>query len=85
MRTLEPARSKVYRAPKPQPPIIDAMKREARTRIETHSVHLQEQIVSASLTTEAARSFLEQMPAVPALMPNLDAKALIGTGDREQT
>jgi hypothetical protein len=56
---------------------ISAMEKEARTRIEQHSVRLQGQIVSASLTTEAAKVFLEQMPAAPALMPALDARKLL--------
>lgn len=57
---------------------IAAMEAEAQVLIERHSVELQEQIIAASLTSESAKAFLEQMPKIPALMPTLNAKTMAG-------
>jgi hypothetical protein len=62
---------------------IEAMAAAARTAIETHSVDAQTQLLAGSLTSDAAREFLAQMPKVQDLMPALDAttiKGLLGNG-----
>jgi hypothetical protein len=58
---------------------IAAMQKSAHTKIETHSVQLQSEIVANGLTSEVAKSFLERMPAIASLMPPLDAQALLNT------
>jgi len=57
---------------------IAAAEKQARTVIESRSVELQEKIVTASLTSDAAREFLAQMPAVAVLMQPIDVQALLG-------
>jgi len=61
---------------------IEAMEMQARTKIETLSVELQEQIVSSSLTSESAKTFLEQMPKVAVLMPAMDVRGLLLTSGK---
>jgi hypothetical protein len=51
---------------------IAAIEKETCLKIELHSVELQTQILAQGLTSEAARSFLESMPAVETLMPTLE-------------
>ncbi len=50
---------------------IQQVEAEARLAIETASLHAQEQLCAAGLTTEAARAFLEGMPTVEGLMPTI--------------
>ena len=45
----------------------------ARTEIERHSVDAQTALIADGLSSDVAREFLENMPAVEALMPPLDA------------
>jgi hypothetical protein len=58
---------------------IEAMRKEACTRIERQSLELQTQIAAAGLESEAARKFLEAMPAVETLMPVLEARSLVAS------
>jgi hypothetical protein len=51
---------------------IAAIEKETCLKIELHSVELQTQVLAQGLTSEAARAFLESMPAVETLMPTLE-------------
>ena len=55
---------------------LDAMEKAARTEIERASVEAQTQLIADGLSSDAAKSFLDGLPAVASLMPELDAKAL---------
>ncbi len=59
---------------------LDAMEKTAQTEIERASVEAQTQLISDGLTSDAARGFLESLPSVESLMPELDATALLGSG-----
>lgn len=48
---------------------IDAMEKEAVTKIERLSLQAQTEILAQGLDTEAARRFLESMPTMDSLMP----------------
>ena len=50
---------------------IDAMEQAARTEIERMSVEAQTQIIAHGLSSDAAKSFLAQLPTVEKLMPAL--------------
>lgn len=51
---------------------IEALEQTARVRIESDSVTAQTEIIANGLSSEAARTFLEKLPAVETLMPILD-------------
>ena len=64
---------------------IAAMEKSARTAIEGHSVEVQTELLAGGLTSDAAKLFLEKMPAVETLMPMLnetEIKGLLGDGGR---
>lgn len=59
---------------------IEAMELEARAKIERLSLTAQTEVITHGLQSDAAKTFLEAMPSLEALMPSLDAgeiKALI--------
>jgi len=56
---------------------IAALEKQARTEIERQSVEIQTQLVAGGLESSAARAFLESMPTPEALMPTLDARAIV--------
>ena len=49
-----------------------------KTQIERYSLEAQTALVSEGLTTEAAQTFLTNMPPVETLMPTLDASEIKG-------
>lgn len=51
---------------------LDAMEKAAKTEIERASVEAQTQLVAGGLTTDAAKGFLDALPAVGDLMSTLD-------------
>lgn len=51
---------------------IEALEKAARVEIERLSVTAQTEIIANGLTSDAAKAFLAQMPAVDSLMPTLD-------------
>ncbi len=51
---------------------IAALKRSARTQIEMWSLRAQTDLASRTLTSEAAKTFLDSMPATAELMPKLE-------------
>lgn len=55
---------------------IEQIEATARTAIERASVAAQESLLVGSLTTEAGKLFVEALPSVDELMPNLDIAAL---------
>ena len=55
---------------------IEAIRRQARTRIEEWSLQAQTQLVAQNLTSEAAKAFLDNMPSTEALMPSLDLQKM---------
>lgn len=55
---------------------LDALEKAARTQIERRSIQIQENIVRDGITSDAAKEFLSQLPAIASLMPPLDVKAL---------
>jgi hypothetical protein len=57
---------------------IAAIEKEAGLKIELHSIELQTQIIQQGLTSEAARSFLESLPAIEVLMPPLEVGKIEG-------
>ena len=59
---------------------LDAMEKAAQTEIERASVDAQTQLIADGLTSDAAKDFLEALPSATALMPELDATALLGKG-----
>ena len=56
---------------------LDAMEKAARTEIERASVEAQTRLIADGLTTEAAKAFLESLPSVESLMPELDATTIL--------
>lgn len=50
---------------------IEAIEKEALSQIEQFSLEAQTQIIAHGLESEAAKLFLEQMPALETLMPSL--------------
>ncbi len=56
---------------------LDALEKQAKAEIEARSAVIQTEILAGGLETSAARAFLESMPTPEALMPPLDAKALL--------
>jgi len=51
---------------------IDAIEKVARVQIETASVQAQTEVIANGLTSEAALTFLNNMPAIETMMPALD-------------
>ena len=51
---------------------IDARKKSAKTQIEMWSLQAQTDLASRTLTSEAAKNFLDNMPATADLMPKLE-------------
>lgn len=59
---------------------IEAIEKEAVTKIERLSLTAQTEVIASGLESDAARNFLESMPALEKLMPQIDVgevKALI--------
>jgi hypothetical protein len=59
---------------------IEALARKARTEIEKRSVQAQQEVITHGLESEVAKSFLESMGSVDALMPPIDAQGLLTHG-----
>ena len=57
---------------------ITAMEAAAKTSIEQFSVESQTELISDALTSEAAKAFLEKLPAAETLMPVLELKKVQG-------
>ena len=51
---------------------IEALKKSAPTQIEIWSLNAQTDLASRTLTSEAAKTFLDSMPATAELMPKLE-------------
>ena len=51
---------------------IVAMEAAAKTEIERISVNAQTELIADGLTSEAAQTFLQQMPSAETLMPRLE-------------
>jgi hypothetical protein len=51
---------------------IEAAEQQARVQIEKATLQASQEVIAGGLTTEAARSFLANMPSVEALMPALE-------------
>ena len=62
---------------------IDAVEMETRTKIERLSLEAQTQVIANGLESEAAKAFLEQMPALQTLMPPVDASELKRIADEK--
>lgn len=59
---------------------VEAIEKEAATKIERLSLTAQTEVIANGLESDAARRFLESMPSLETLMPQIDAgevKALI--------
>ena len=57
---------------------LDALEASAKTEIERVSVDGQTNLIADGLTTEAAQTFLEQMPSTETLMPVLELNQVQG-------
>jgi hypothetical protein len=57
---------------------IAAIEKKACVMIEIQSVELQSQVIANGLTSDAARAFLDNMPAVETLMPPLEVAKVEG-------
>lgn len=55
---------------------IETVEGLARVQIEAQSVEAQTQVIAHGLTSEAAISFLQNMPAIESLMPPLDVATI---------
>jgi hypothetical protein len=55
---------------------VEAIEKEALSKIEVLSLDAQTEIVAHGLESDAARAFLEKMPAVEALMPSFDVSEI---------
>lgn len=51
---------------------IDALEKEAITKIERMSLEAQTQVIASGLESEAAKTFLNSMPAMDTLMPPIE-------------
>lgn len=60
---------------------IDAMEQRAIVQIELASVEAQTTIAVAGLTSDAARAFVQQLPTVENLMPQLSYQEIAGESD----
>jgi hypothetical protein len=59
---------------------LEALAKTARTEIERRSVQAQQEVLTHGLHSDAAKSFLESMGSVDALMPPIDAQGLLTHG-----
>ena len=55
---------------------IEEIEAKARSAIEQASLNAQEGLMLGGLTTDAARTYIESLPSVDALMPTLDVAAV---------
>lgn len=55
---------------------IEANRQKTRTEIEKLSLQAQTEVIASGLESDAARHFLEAMPSVDAMMPELDTSEL---------
>lgn len=60
---------------------IAAMEQKAIVQIEATSVDAQTQIAIAGLTSDAARDFIQRLPSVETLMPQLSYQEIAGEAD----
>lgn len=60
---------------------VAALESKALVQIELQSVEAQTQIAMAGLTSEAALAFLQNLPSVESLMPELSYEAIAGESD----
>jgi hypothetical protein len=60
---------------------IAAIEQQAIVKIEVNTVNLLTQITTSGLTSDAARSFLENLPTVEQLMPALSFEEIAGPAD----
>jgi hypothetical protein len=60
---------------------IEAIERKAVTEIELSCLRAQEQIALAGLTSDAARQFIEQLPSIETLMPQLSLAEMAGDAE----
>ncbi|MGO6787609.1 hypothetical protein ACC791_27955 [Rhizobium ruizarguesonis] len=60
---------------------VAALEQKAVVAIETASVEAQTQVALAGLTSEAARAFMANLPAVDTLMPSLSYQEIAGESD----
>ena len=63
---------------------IAAIEKEAIAQIERLSLEAQTEVVANGLVSNAAKEFLERMPALEVLMPSLDARKLKELNDRSR-
>jgi hypothetical protein len=75
---LEKRRNELRRAAKAQ---AEALEQRAIVQIETSSVDAQTKLALAGLSSDAARTFIEQLPTVESLMPKLSYQALAGEAE----
>lgn len=62
---------------------IDAIERETHTKIERLSLTAQTEVIANGLESAAAREFLERMPSLETLMPQIDAKEIKKLSDQK--
>jgi hypothetical protein len=79
-------RAELYRVLKSE---ADVQLKAAKVQIERESFELQTKVVTNGIESDAARAFLESMPSVEALIPEIDVKKLMGpklpdTGSEEE-
>src|SRR5262249_20222955 len=60
---------------------IAALERKALTQIEMSCLSAQEQLAVAGLTSGAARQFVEQLPKIETLMPQLSFQEIAGEAE----
>jgi len=60
---------------------IDAIERQAITQIELQCLAAQEKLATASVTSEAAGSFIASLPGIDTLMPKLSFEEIAGPAD----
>jgi hypothetical protein len=60
---------------------IEAIEQKAVVQIEMACLKAQEQLALAGITSDAARAFVEQLPSVETLMPQLSFSEIAGEGD----
>lgn len=61
---------------------IDAIERETQTKIERLSLTAQTEVIANGLQSVAAREFLERMPSLESLMPQIDLKEIKMLSDK---
>jgi hypothetical protein len=55
---------------------VEAIEKEAMSKIEQMSLHAQTEIIAHGLESDAAKLFLESMPAIETLMPTVEVKEI---------